>query len=155
MGDVLTPRSSQEPVNSADLEAKIRAIRPLEDGSYRLTVDYQEGCLVMHLCGLVLQPIPEAFQDHLETLILEGAGRRVILDLSQCSYVSSSVLGVLVRFFKLCHDQHGHMVVVRPPERVEKVMRALGLDTFFLFVDSFAVAVDYVHRATSAHPVIK
>ncbi len=137
MGDQLTD------ADAAALEAAIKAVPPIKDGNYQLTMELLEGCLVMRLTGLVLQPISDEFQLRVERLFQQGAGRRVILDLSGCSYVSSSVIGILIRFFNLGQDRSGQMLVVRPPERVEKVMRAVGLDAFFLFVDSLEMALGF------------
>lgn len=132
-----------EPDELAALMAEAAALPKPFDDRYRIDISTKEGCLLLQISGTVLQPIPTEFSDRLERLLERGAGRRVILDLSACAYISSSVIGTLVSFFGASAKADGQMVMVRPPARVEGVLKAVALDQFFLIVDSEAIAIDF------------
>ncbi|MBV8602712.1 MAG: STAS domain-containing protein [Candidatus Eremiobacteraeota bacterium] len=81
---------------------------------------------VVHVFGEIdLSSSPE-----LETMLDQcGAGRRVIVDLSECSYADSSVLAVLVR----AHKRFGNKlcVVAREGGTIRRLFRITGVDTLF------------------------
>ncbi len=106
------------------------------DDKYHLTVTHDGGILTLRVTGFLLQPIPLEFSTRFETVITSTGIRRVLIDLSGCTYMSSAVLAYLVKYFDLTVETGGTMVVVRPPPKVLHVIKAIGLDSFFTFVDT-------------------
>ncbi len=132
-----------DPEELAALLAEAATIPQPVDHRYRIEVGSVEDCLLVIVSGMVLQPIPTEFSNRLESIIARGAGQRVIIDLSLCDYISSAVIGTLVSFFGATTKVGGQMIMVRPPAKVEMVLRAVALDQFFLIVDSLQMAVDF------------
>ncbi len=108
------------------------------DDKYHLMVTHDEGILTLRVTGFLLQPIPLEFSQRFEGLIATSGIHRILIDLSHCTYMSSAVLAYLVKYFDITHNSGGTLVVVRPPPKVLHVLKAVGLDTFFTFVDSEA-----------------
>jgi anti-anti-sigma factor len=129
--------------DSTSYELAVAAIPTIKDLQCLVQAEWTHRCMVIRLTGMVLQPFSDEFLRRTEEVLRAGAGRRAVLDLSTCSYVSSSVIAALVQLYSAIQEVEGQMVVVRPPERVERVLRAVGLDSFLMFVDSFAMAVTF------------
>lgn len=127
------------------LLAEAAAIPKPEDHRYTIDIGSIDRYLLLTITGMILQPIPSEFSNRLESLINRGAGRSIIVDLSTCTYISSAVIGTLVSFFGATTKAGGQMVMVRPPQRVEGVLKAVGLDQFFLMVESRDMAVAFYH----------
>jgi anti-anti-sigma factor len=121
------------------------------DDRYQLTVSHGDGILTLTVAGFLLQPIPLEFTTRFERLLSGSQIRKVIIDLSGCTYMSSAVFSYLVKYFDLTAHAGGQMMVVRPPAKVLHVMQAIGLDTFFTFTDSLAEARSSLSSA-SAQP---
>jgi len=134
------------------LLAEAATIPKPEDSRYTIEVGSVGNCLLVIISGMVLQPIPTEFSNRLESIIARGAGRRVIVDLALCDYISSAVIGTLVSFFGATTKAGGQMIMVRPPAKVEMVLRAVALDQFFLIVDSLQMAVDFFQAQSGTRP---
>ncbi len=139
------------------LLAEAEAIPRPMDARYRIDITSRNGCMILTIEGTVLQPIPTEFTDRLEKILERGAGRRVAIDLAGCNYLSSSVIGTLVSFFGASAKGGGQVVLIRPPPRVEGVLRAVGLDQFFLIVDSLEVALEFfqTQESGSRQPAVR
>ena len=60
--------------------------------------------------------------------VVELGGTAVALDLSEVSFVDSTVLGVLLRYRQRLHDLGGEVVVVTQDRRVLRTFEVTGLD---------------------------
>jgi anti-anti-sigma factor len=132
MDDKITPAVDNIPA----LLKGLTAGGTTSDDKYHLTVTHDDGIVTLRVTGFLLQPIPIEFSTRFETLITTAGIRRVLIDLSGCTYMSSAVLAYLVKYFDLTADSGGTMVVVRPPPKVQHVLKAIGLDAFFTFVET-------------------
>ena len=106
------------------------------DDRYHLSVAYSDEILTLKVVGFLLQPIPLEFSTRFEDLISSQQIRRLVIDLSECTYMSSAVMSYLVKYFDITSDIGGTVAVVRPPTKVLHVLKAIGLDTFFTFYSS-------------------
>jgi anti-sigma B factor antagonist len=63
--------------------------------------------------------------------IVEGGGRRVVVDLSRVEFLDSTGLGVLVGALKRLRGVGGELFLVCDQERLLKIFRITGLDRVF------------------------
>lgn len=76
--------------------------------------------------GLSAEELREAFAEEIQ----RGA-KRVVLDLSQVSYMSSAGLRELVAAYRRLQDGGGDLRLAQPSSRVQDVLEMSGLDTIF------------------------
>jgi anti-sigma B factor antagonist len=73
-------------------------------------------------------------------------GTAVALDLSEVSFVDSTVLGALLTYRERLHDLGGEVVVVTQDRRVLRVFEVTGLDRVFVIERRLADAVATITR---------
>jgi len=72
---------------------------------------------------------------------IERGGRRIVLDLSKVSYMSSAGLRELVAAYRKLQDAFGDLRLAQPSARVQDVLEMSGLDTIFQIFPTQADAV--------------
>ena len=77
-------------------------------------------------------------------LIDQYGFRRVALDLSQTSFVTSAVLGKLITLHRRLHRADGRLVLCGLQQPVETVMRRSNLLNYFQVVDSRDDALNWL-----------
>ena len=80
------------------------------------------------------------FKQRMSDLI--DAGRsRVVVDLSETTFIDSSSLGVLIGAHRRLKARDGRLVVACREEAIMKTFRITGLDTVFTLTDSVEAAL--------------
>ncbi len=64
--------------------------------------------------------------------LLESRPQRVIIDLSEVTYMDSSGVGTLVHLFRQVNANKGKLVLVGPNQRVRSIFEITRLDKFFI-----------------------
>ena len=80
----------------------------------------------------------------LELSLQEGykAGSyRVILDLSQVSYINSAGLRVLAAMLTQNQDNGGDLLLASPTPKIRRILHIIGFDNFFSLFDNIESAV--------------
>ena len=111
------------------------------DDKYRLQVVPQGKVIILRVSGFLLQPVPLEFSSRFEALISSETCDRVLIDLKDCTYMSSAVMSYLVKYFDITSAKGGRMAMVSPNEKVLRVLKAIGLDSFFEMYPSEAEAM--------------
>ncbi len=52
-------------------------------------------------------------------------------------------MGFLHQFFVVATNVHGRVVIVRPPDKVRKMMMLVGLYEYFVVLDTLEMAMEY------------
>jgi anti-anti-sigma factor len=117
--------------------------RPVTDPRYSVRVDLVEGVMFLRIIGTILQPIPDEFIARLQDLFRRNQSPKSVVDLSRCAFISSSAIGVLVEYFKITSAAGGQVLLIRPTDKVLKLIEILGLMRFFLVVDDEEMAINY------------
>ena len=73
---------------------------------------------------------------------LDRDGRRMVVDLSETTFIDSSSLGVLIGAHRRLASRERSLVVVAPSPVVRKTLRITGLDSLFRVVDTLDEAAD-------------
>lgn len=79
------------------------------------------------------------------------AGRvRIIVDLTETTFLDSTALGVLIGAVKRLRSRDGALAIVNVDENISKTFEITGLDQIFTIVSSRDEAVDAVDPARDA-----
>ena len=71
-----------------------------------------------------------------------GADRfRMILDLSQVTYINSAGLRILAAVLTQNQTNGGDLLLATPPPKIRRVLQIVGFDNFFRMFDSLESAV--------------
>jgi anti-sigma B factor antagonist len=94
------------------------------------------GVIVLELSGqLVADEGDQAFKDHVEALVREGS-RHVLLDLRDVTYMDSGGAGALVAVYLHVMRREGRLKLLRPSDRVCRVLQITHLlSVFEVFAD--------------------
>ena len=111
-----------------------------EKGAVRLSV---EGELDHHTFETLNTAIRE---------VLDSGCFRLVLDLSQVRYVSSSGIGVLIGALAEVRDNHGDLVLLRPHPAVLEVLKTLGLAGEIAIADNLEAALAVFSANTEVCP---
>jgi len=94
--------------------------QPLSEGGYvGLTL---RGYLDAHTVNEF-----ESFMDH----SVEQGGRRYLLDISNLNYISSAGIGAIMGLTQRLRRSEGEIVLLRPSEKVFKILDKLGFTKIF------------------------
>ena len=80
-------------------------------------------------------------RDLINKLVTEGK-RHFVLNIAGVDYVDSSGLGQLVTIWTSVRNKGGHVIVLSPTHRVEKLLEITRLDTVFQVLKSETEAVN-------------
>ena len=82
-----------------------------------------------------------------ETLARAGAGRDLLVDLSECTFLDSTVLGVLLAASLEREAAGGHLGLIIPPEAqiVFRITRVAGVASFMPIYASREAGVESLH----------
>ena len=64
------------------------------------------------------------------------------VDLANVRYMNSSGIGVLITLLTKFRNQEGEMILVKPSEKIEKLLLITKLNNIFSIVDSTEEAID-------------
>ena len=67
---------------------------------------------------------------------------RCAVDLSGVRYMNSSGIGVLITLLTKFRNQEGEMILIKPSEKIEKLLLITKLNNIFSIVDSKEEALD-------------
>ncbi|MFM2089905.1 MAG: hypothetical protein RLZZ127_394 [Planctomycetota bacterium] len=140
-------------ISPDELQALIaRAPAPPRDRRYGLEVERREGCLVIRPSGTLMQSEPTEFEGRLSDLVGDASARNSVIDLAQVQYMSSAVLGCLVGYLHRIKDHQGQVLLVKPPDKMLRMIEILGLTQIFLVVDDLETAIAYYRVNPSPGP---
>lgn len=77
------------------------------------------------------------------------AVRRVVVDLTETTFIDSSCLGVLIGAHRRLAKRKGGVVIAGSPPSIAKTFRITGLDGLFTLADTLEAALGKVARAVA------
>lgn len=95
-----------------------------------IETEMRDGVAVVRLHGELTGPDGHGLVDTLRRL-LDEAGVRMVLDLSEVTFVNSEGLGGLVRITAQANSQGGRVVIADPTPFMTGVFQTTKLDRFF------------------------
>jgi anti-sigma B factor antagonist len=73
---------------------------------------------------------------------LHDSINRCAVDLSEVRYMNSSGIGVLITILTKFRNQEGEMILVKPSEKIEKLLLITKLNNIFSIVESKEEAIE-------------
>ncbi len=139
-------------LSQSEVDAMLGSIALPPDLRYTTKVEVSGGVLFLRLTGTLLQPIPDEFSQRIHDIFHDYPGQRAVVDLSKCVFMSSSTIGTVVDFFKASANHGGQVLLIKPTDKILKLIDILGLASLFLIVEDDAMAIDYfVAQARLGH----
>ncbi len=102
--------------------------------------------IVFELRGRLTLECFGRLKDRVRDLVEQG-GRRLVLDLSDVSYVDSIGVAELVRSHVIVGNQGGHLALAAMPAQITQLLRVTRLDQIFERFGTLAQAIEHVARA--------
>ena len=78
---------------------------------------------------------------------IEGGATRLVVDLSETTFLDSTALGVLIGAVKRLRSREGSLVIVNTDTNIAKTFEITGLDQIFTILDSRDAAVEALDAA--------
>ena len=139
-------------LSQSEVDAMLGGLELPTDLRYTTHLEVTSGVLFLRLTGTLLQPIPDEFSQRIHTLFRDYPAQRAAVDLSKCVFMSSSAIGTVVDFFQASTAAGGQVLLIKPPEKILKLIDILGLGNFFLIVDDDAMAISYFLAQSKLRP---
>ena len=80
---------------------------------------------------------------------IEGGKSRIVVDLTETSFLDSTALGVLIGAVKRLRSRDGALVIVNVDQNIAKTFEITGLDQIFTIVGTRDDAVTALDQASS------
>ena len=103
-----------------------------------LTSETSDDATVLHVAGELDLSTVAAFDTALEQSRLSG---RVIVVLSECTFIDSSALQSLVRAERTARESGGSLALVAPTQPARRVLEVAALDRFVAVFDNLPDAL--------------
>ena len=97
---------------------------------YRLEVKRRDFLLFVKLHGEIDHHSAVQMREELDAMIHRERPRRLVLDLSSIEFMDSAGLGLLMGRLRLMRDMGGTLALVRPNQRILKILRLSGMERF-------------------------
>ena len=87
-------------------------------------------------------------RDLMNDLLTEGQ-RCFVLNLTGVSYIDSSGLGQLITIWTSIRNRDGHMTILNPTKRVQRLLEITRLDAVFKILENENEAIQSVRKASA------
>ena len=74
-------------------------------------------------------------RERIDSIIREESPQTLIMDMSSVTFCDSSGLGLIMGRYKKMNELGGSLLIKKPTEAVEKIIRISGLDRLIKIVD--------------------
>lgn len=90
--------------------------------------EFQDDACVVRISGQMREMGADALREELDEILQQGH-YKLIFDLSNVSFISSTGLGQMMRAFRTASNNDGYVRIVNPQPLVEEVFRFTKLHT--------------------------
>lgn len=116
--------------------------------TFKLSEDRKAGVVVLKASGrMTLDDGPEVLRDSIRALITQDT-TRIVLDLSQVTYIDSAGVGALVSAFSSARSSGGNLVLAGLTRRLADLLEITKLNTVFETYSTSDQAVAQLADAT-------
>ncbi len=113
-------------------------LRAIPAGDLTLTTGTDGGASIIHVVGELDLSTIAALDAELELSLPAG---RVVVNLSECTFIDSSALRSLVRAQRAVSEGGGNLALVAPSQPARRVLEVVALDRFIPVFETVAEAV--------------
>ena len=115
-------------------------MREGEASDITIQTEVRDDVVVLHLSGQVRELGADILREELDKL-LEAKHYKLIFDLGDVSFISSTGLGQMMRVFRATSGNDGYVRVVNPQPLVEEVFRFTKLHTLIGIYPNLEAAI--------------
>lgn len=118
-----------------------------EDGMLEFTIENQllaDDTRVVSVAGELDMYTAPSFEQQVHAALDDGA--RVVIDLTGCSFMDSTALGILLSTRKQLGGKNDRLVLVAAERNILKLFEITGLETTFTIVPTRAAALNGAAR---------
>lgn len=108
----------------------------------------EEGVCIIQPCGRFDASNMMLFTEKMDQ-ILDGCAKKMLIDLSELEYLSSSCLGMLIEIQKKAINKGIHIALCSPNQNILELLHVVQLDTLFEIYNSKAEAIEEMHESIS------
>ena len=136
----LAPRRSprMRPKSGPTAVLHLSTLRAMPAGDLTLTTGTDGGASIIHVVGELDLSTIAALDAELELSLPAG---RVVVNLSECTFIDSSALRSLVRAQRAVSEGGGSLALVAPSQPARRVLEVAALDHFIPVFETVAEAV--------------
>ncbi|MFW5858860.1 MAG: STAS domain-containing protein [Planctomycetota bacterium] len=116
------------------------------DAPFTVHAELRQGLPYIVIQGSMNLVARERFIEEIGRFFSRLGHKGVVLDLSHCVRLTSSALGILLAMNDAIADHGGCMVLLRPNTHIDAVLSALGLENYWVTVESHAEAEAFFRR---------
>ncbi len=135
--NLLTPEELRRVITTLDHKETI------PDSTYRIHLEERHELIYIILVGNILHATPESFVNRIEVFLSRLHKRGVVLDLQECTYLSSTVMTHFIRFLQAATAHGSQIVALHPNERICTIIDILGIGHLFKIVNSEKDALQF------------
>ncbi len=110
-----------------------------------ITTEIDRGVTIIHLKGALDGTTTPDVQKKIYPMLAPAS--RLVFDMGECTYVSSSGLRLLLNIIKQLNQTSGSAAFARLPLEIFDVMKITGFDRFFNSYTSVADALESLAKA--------
>ena len=109
-----------------------------------IEISEEQNVTIVTLSGELQRQTAPGIQEKILPLI--GPDCKILLDLSNVSYMSSAGLRLLLLFYRQIEGQHGHVVLTGLQEMVQDTMSITGFLEFFTAYDTIEEGITALNQ---------
>lgn len=109
----------------------------------RVSIDYSPNATIVTLMDekILEQEVIQSLEDSIMPLVSFASGINLLIDFSQVEFLSSSVLGLLIRISKRVYEFDGSMRLCGINPKIAQIFKITRLDEVFAIFDDCESAV--------------
>ncbi|MCD6416720.1 MAG: STAS domain-containing protein [Planctomycetes bacterium] len=113
----------------------------------QISKEFKNDVCILHLSGQMREMGADVLREELDQ-VLENGDYKLIFEMGDVSFISSTGLGQIMRAFRTAGQNDGFVRVVNPQPLVEEVFRATKLHTLIGIFSTIEDAIDEKGRRT-------
>jgi anti-sigma B factor antagonist len=120
-----------------------------------ITLPNSSTCILGKFTGLVDASTNVEFEDVFKKLVDTDNQTQLIINLSGVTYISSTGLGILIRYVQRCRENGGDIKLSQVPPGIWTIFKTVGLDNIFEILNSDQQALRSFQDQASYKSIVK
>jgi anti-anti-sigma factor len=75
--------------------------------------------------------------------IIQGGGRKIIVDMKDLEYIDSSGIGILINTAKLLRSKGGDIALLNVDDEINKILKVINFERFIKMFNEYHEAVNF------------
>ncbi|MFC1668793.1 STAS domain-containing protein [Spirochaetota bacterium] len=79
-------------------------------------------------------------------ILISGGAKKILVDMENLEYISSSGIGILINTAKQLNDNSGTLVIMNVPHEIKHVLKIINLQNFIKIFDKENEALEFLYN---------